>query len=266
MIIEEMQKRRKELGLTYAELAEKSGVPLSTVQKILGGFTENPNYRTVLALEEVLQPERPYYSMDFEPYPMVEEARMEYLAKKDGSYTIEDLKRLPKGVRCELWDGEMILLAHPSPMHEKVVGYLVGVLFAYVQSHKGDCTVYASNMGVWWNDDDSNYLQPDVQVACDLSKPDGESPDLVIEVTSPSSEKRDFNLKPAKYQWFGVREYWVVMLQQQKVVVYDLEHDAPIKFYSFEDKVPVGIYGGDCVIDFNELKEYLEKRVKKGDK
>ena len=266
MIIEEMQKRRKELGLTYAELAEKSGVPLSTVQKILGGFTENPNYRTVLALEEVLQPERPYYSMDFEPYPMVEEARAEYLAKKDGSYTIEDIRKLPKGTRCELWDGQMVLLAHPSPTHEKVVGYLVGVLFAYVNSHKGDCTVYASNMGVWWSDDDSNYLQPDVQVACDLSKPDGESPDLVIEVTSPSSEKTDFNLKPAKYQWFGVREYWVVMLQQQKVVVYDLEHDAPIMFYSFEDKVPVGIYGGDCVIDFSELKAYLEKRAKKGDK
>ena len=265
MIIEEMQKRRKELGLTYAELAEKSGVPLSTVQKIFGGFTGNPNYRTVLALEEALQPERPYGTIDLEPYPMVKDARAEYLSKKDGSYTIEDLERLPKGVRCELWDGEMVLLAAPSDEHEQAVSYLFGEFYIYIKAHEGECIVYGSNRGVRKHADEKNYLLPDVQILCDLSREDHVGPDLVIEVTSPSSEKTDFNMKPAKYQWFGVREYWVVMLQQQKVVVYDLEHDAPIKFYSFEDKVPVGIYGGDCVIDFSELKEYLEKRAKKGD-
>ena len=58
MILEEMKARRKELGLTYEELAERSGVPLSTVQKIFGGFTQSPNYRTVLALEEALNPEQ----------------------------------------------------------------------------------------------------------------------------------------------------------------------------------------------------------------
>ena len=266
VIIEEMQKRRKELGLTYAELAEKSGVPLSTVQKILGGFTENPNYRTVLALEEALQPERPYYYVEDEPYPMVEESRVEYLAKKDGSYTIEDLERLPKGVRCELWDGEMVLLAAPSDEHEQAVTYLFGELYVYVKKNGGNCIVYGSNRGVRKQTDDRNYLLPDVQIVCDPSGEDRIGPDLAIEVTSPSSEKTDLNLKPAKYEWFGVREYWVVMLQQQKVVVYDLEHDAPVAFYSFEDKVPVGIYGGDCAIDFSDLKAYLKKWEKKGDK
>jgi Uma2 family endonuclease len=251
--LEEMQKRRRELGMTYDELAKKSGIPLSTVQKILGGFTENPNYRTVLALEEVLQPEKTYDRMGEPPHLMTAESRKEYLAKQDGNYTIEDIRKLPEGTRCELWDGQLVLLAHPSPAHEKVVGYLIGEFYGYVKKSRGDCTVYGSNMGVWRKDDENNYLQPDVQVTCDPSKPDGESPDLVVEVTSPSTEKTDLNEKPGKYQRLGVREYWVVMLQQQKVVVYDLEHDAPVAFYSFEDKVPVGIYGGDCVIDFTDL-------------
>lgn len=95
MIIEEMQKRRKALGLTYEDLAETSGVPLSTVQKILGGFSQNPNYRTVLALEEVFRPEQPFYHIDEEPYPMVREARTSYLAKKVGPILSRTSKDCP---------------------------------------------------------------------------------------------------------------------------------------------------------------------------
>ncbi|MCR4805808.1 MAG: Uma2 family endonuclease [Clostridia bacterium] len=259
MIIEEMQKRRKELGLTYEELARKSGVPLSTVQKILGGFTENPNYRTILALEEALQPQRAYYHVEEQPYPMVEESRMQYLTKRDGTYTTADLENLPPGVRCELWDGKMVLLASPSARHEYAVGYLVGEFYAYIKKNGGNCRVCASNMGVKKHQDDRNYLLPDVQVICDPSKQEGEGADLAIEVTSPSSEKTDLNLKPAKYAQMGVREYWVICLQQKRVVVYDLEHDAPVAFYSFDDTVPVGIYGGAFQIDFRDLQNYLDK-------
>ena len=33
MTIKEMQERKKELGLTYAQIAERSGLPVGTVQK-----------------------------------------------------------------------------------------------------------------------------------------------------------------------------------------------------------------------------------------
>lgn len=259
MILEEMQKRRKELGLTYEELAEKSGVPLSTVQKILGGFTQNPNYRTVLALEEALKPENPYVFINCEPYPMVKEDRTEYLAKRDGTYTIEDIERLPEGVRCELWDGEMVLLAAPSEEHERTVGYLVGELYSAIRQRGGDCIVYASNKGAKKKADDKNYLLPDVQIKCASSKTGKDVPDFAIEVTSPSSEKTDLNHKPERYKKLGVREYWVVFLRQQKVVVYDLENDAPIAFYTFDDIVPVGISQGELQIDFRDLQGYLKK-------
>ena len=54
MTIREMQERKKELGYTYAQIAELSGVPVGTVQKVLGGITLTPRYETLMALEKVL--------------------------------------------------------------------------------------------------------------------------------------------------------------------------------------------------------------------
>ena len=54
MKLEEMKRRKYELGYTNEMIAEKSGVPLSTVQKIFAGFTLNPRYETRQAIETVL--------------------------------------------------------------------------------------------------------------------------------------------------------------------------------------------------------------------
>ena len=42
MTIEEMKKRKRELGYSNEQVAALSGVPLSTVQKIFGGSTQSP--------------------------------------------------------------------------------------------------------------------------------------------------------------------------------------------------------------------------------
>lgn len=49
MTIKEMQERKRELGFTYAQIAELSGVPVGTVQKVLGGITLTPRYETIMA-------------------------------------------------------------------------------------------------------------------------------------------------------------------------------------------------------------------------
>ena len=54
MTIQEMQERKRELGYSYAKIAELSGVPVGTVQKVLGGITRMPRYDTLAALERVL--------------------------------------------------------------------------------------------------------------------------------------------------------------------------------------------------------------------
>ncbi|MBQ9064118.1 MAG: Uma2 family endonuclease [Blautia sp.] len=55
MTIKEMNDRKRELGYSYEQIAGLSGVPLSTVRKVLGGVTKSPRYNTLKALSAVLQ-------------------------------------------------------------------------------------------------------------------------------------------------------------------------------------------------------------------
>ena len=54
MDIFDLKRIKKEAGMTNAELAELSGIPFGTVNKIFSGATENPRYGTLLAIEQVL--------------------------------------------------------------------------------------------------------------------------------------------------------------------------------------------------------------------
>ena len=62
MTIEEMKERKKELMYTCAMIAEKSGLPLSTVQKIFSGATTKPHFATMEALDLVLK--NPFYEYE----------------------------------------------------------------------------------------------------------------------------------------------------------------------------------------------------------
>ena len=68
MDIKEMKTMKKALGLTLEDISKKSGVPLSTVQKIFAGVTANPRAETMELLENVLAKERAdnYYYSDFD--------------------------------------------------------------------------------------------------------------------------------------------------------------------------------------------------------
>lgn len=54
MGLEKIAEYKKKLGLTNAELAEKSGVPLGTINKILSGATKDPKLETLKSIARVL--------------------------------------------------------------------------------------------------------------------------------------------------------------------------------------------------------------------
>lgn len=54
MGLEKISEYKKKLGLTTAELAERSGVPLGTLNKILSGATKDPKLETLKAIARVL--------------------------------------------------------------------------------------------------------------------------------------------------------------------------------------------------------------------
>lgn len=115
-------------------------------------------------------------------------------------------------------------------------------------------------MDVQLDCDDKTIVQPDVLLVCDRNKlKNGRVfgvPDLVVEVLSPSTRKKDILIKYGKYLNAGVKEYWIVDPAKKRICVYEFEKDDFPVMYTFDDKVPVGIFEGECEVDFAEIYEY----------
>lgn len=175
---------------------------------------------------------------------------------KQKTYTIEDIYALPDGERAELIDGQIYYMALPTRTHQRIVLSLSRKIADYIDSNNGICEVNVSPFAVFLNADDKRYLEPDVFVVCDKDKLDDKgchgAPDWVIEVVSPGSREMDYYIKLALYKEAGVRLYWLVDIERQTIVVYDLEHEAIPALYHFADSVPVGIYS-DFKIDFSSM-------------
>jgi Uma2 family endonuclease len=107
-------------------------------------------------------------------------------------------------------------------------------------------------------------IQPDLFVICGDHEAPGAvrfegAPDLVVEIVSPSSVKRDKYTKLHKYADAGVREYWIVDPKRRKVTVYLLEKDSDPEVYSFRDTIPIGLSEGTCGIDFSLIEKRVER-------
>lgn len=256
MNIEELKKRKKELGYSNEKISEISGVPLSTIQKIFAGVTQQPRYDTLAALARALDDIK------------VREVAFQYgIEREQGEYTIEDYDSFPEDVRVELIDGVFYVISSPNVVHQKLVLTLCRKLEDHIRKNNGQCITMLSPMDVHLReDDDRTMVQPDIFVVCDRGKFTRQriegAPDLVVEVTSPSTKRKDMTIKLHKYEEAGVREYWLVDPDAKKIVVYVLEGDMIPRVYTFEDKIPVGIFNGDCIIDmadvYGELKFFFE--------
>lgn len=175
---------------------------------------------------------------------------------KEKVYTIEDIYALPEGQRAELIDGQMYMMAPPNLVHQKLVMELSAVIHQYIKSHGGNCEVFPAPFAVFLNEDDRNYVEPDISVICDKNKLTDKgcngAPDWVIEITSPSNPQNDYGIKLFKYRNAGVREYWIVNPQKKTVMVYDFESETKSNQYSFEDDISVCIYD-DLVINIENM-------------
>lgn len=172
--------------------------------------------------------------------------------------TIADIDALPEGTKAELIDGRLFFDTAPTLTHQDIVGFLHGTIWSYIRVKGGKCKVFISPIDVQLNADDIyNLVQPDVAVVCDRDKlSDGKrckgAPDWIMEVVSPSTKTRDYLTKLNKYQTAGVREYWIVDPEKEKVMVYNFETQ-DYNVYSFNDTIKVGIYP-DLTINFAEIE------------
>lgn len=169
---------------------------------------------------------------------------METLEKTE-PYTIDDIYALPEGERAELIDGRIYYMAPPSRTHQKLSWKLHQAIANYIDSKNGACEVYAAPFAVFLNEDDVNYVEPDISVICDPSKLDEKgchgAPDWIIEITSKSSMSVDCFTKLFKYRNSGVREYWIVDPLKEMVMAYKFE-EGEMEQYSFGEEICPGIY------------------------
>ena len=105
------------------------------------------------------------------------------------------------------------------------------------------------------NNNNVNYVEPDISVICDKNKLDDKgcngAPDWIIEIVSPNSKRMDYYVKLFKYRTAGVREYWIVDPIREMILVYDFEND-DYEQYSFSEIVKVRIYD-DFEINFTTI-------------
>ncbi|MFM2394395.1 MAG: hypothetical protein RLZZ546_2377 [Bacteroidota bacterium] len=109
----------------------------------------------------------------------------------------------------------------------------------------------------------TTVVQPDIFVICDLSIIEDSGifgvPDLIIEILSPHTKKKDLQNKYDVYEEAGVKEYWIAMPEQKLVEVFVLENQ---KYKRIQTYVHTDIL--DCVtmpgltIDLNEVFEGLK--------
>ena len=184
-----------------------------------------------------------------------------YRMSETGKYTTADIEAVPEGIRAELLDGEMYMMAPPVTVHQMMLSWLNSEIYAKIKERGGRCKTIPAPFGVYIKKDNKNYVEPDISVICDMDKLDKKgcqgAPDWVIEIISPSSKRMDYYLKLHVYEEVGVREYWVVDPEKKSVVVYDLENNESPSLYRFTDTVTARILG-DAAIDFSELEEYCK--------
>ena len=275
MTLEEIRQKKKEYGYTNRQMAEKSGLPLATVQKVLGGTTRAPRYQTIQALASVFPEETQYRKESVSTPDRVREPGMAYSAQahpksrypRQGSYTIDDYLALPDDQRAELIDGVIYDMSAPTTPHQLIGGEIHALLREFLLQKKGSCIPFIAPVDVRLDKDSRTMVQPDVCVVCDLSKIQRAeiygAPDFVVEVLSPSTKMKDILIKMRKYQNAGVREYWMVDPDEETVsrILFKPptedypDGDMKMEIYPFSTPVPVGIFNDECVIDLGEIRK-----------
>ena len=199
----------------------------------------------------------------------VEEPSGTYYLRKSKLYTYADYLTWMDDKRRELIDGVVYLMSAPTRFHASASAALQSIFYLFIKKRKGECKVYAAPFdvrlpknGETADKEIYTVVQPDICVVCDPRKLDDKgcigAPDLIVEVQSPSTAKRDLNEKFFLYEKSGVKEYWVVYPGEKALSVFLLQENGKYSAgttYEYDTKVPVSIFKG-LKIDLKELFDY----------
>lgn len=185
------------------------------------------------------------------------------LPKEKNAYTFADYLAWDGEGHIEIMDGQLIMMAPPSRLHQKISGEIFRQLANFLEGKK--CEVYAAPFAVRLFEGERDLpesvqtvFEPDISVICDKNKLDEHgckgAPDMVIEILSPSTAKHDLFFKMHRYGQASVKEYWIVSPREETVQVFMLENGAlvPNAAYTKEDVARVNVLDG-CFIELSRV-------------
>lgn len=189
------------------------------------------------------------------------------LVDKNKTYTCADYLTWPEDERWEIIEGIPYMQAAPSWQHQSISSELNRQFSNYLLNKS--CRIFnapfdlilpSKNENV---EDSRNVVQPDLLVICNMKGLRGTGfygvPDLIIEITSPSTIRKDKVLKFNRYEKVGVREYWIVEPDGKFISVFTLGENGRYgrpDIYTDEDVVKVSIFE-DLEIDLNTVFSLL---------
>lgn len=152
----------------------------------------------------------------------------------NGTYTYADYLKWRFDEQVELIKGKIYRMSPaPKMAHQWVSNKLSFLLNKHFEGQL--CTIFEAPFDVRLPIGNDRFpekiytvVQPDICVICDDSKLDEDgclgAPDLIVEITSTSTYKKDFNEKFNWYEKAGVREYWIAIPSEKAIQVYYLEN------------------------------------------
>jgi Uma2 family endonuclease len=182
---------------------------------------------------------------------------------KDKS-TYADYLTWPENERWEIFDGVPYLQSATTWQHQSISSELHRQIANYMVNNP--CRVFAAPFDLCIPKQDevdeeiSNAVsQPDIVIVCDESKLRKTgyfgAPELIIEITSPSTAKWDKLIKFNKFEKAGVKEYWIVEPEQRIISVFVLQENncyGRPEVYAEEDKIIVSIFP-DLLVDLSPV-------------
>ncbi len=186
----------------------------------------------------------------------------------DSIYTYADVLAWSEHERWEILEGVPYSMSPaPTIRHQEVVGALYRIFANYMQGKA--CRVFISpldvllTMGQESDEQIQTVVQPDVFVVCDKSKLDKRrckgAPDLIIEVLSPATVRKDRREKFLLYEKHGVKEYWLVEPDSKLITAFILkegQYGRP-NIYSDEEGMKTSIFA-DLTVNLAEVFADIE--------
>jgi Uma2 family endonuclease len=146
------------------------------------------------------------------PIPVVCETETPHAPRAGlGPYREADYLALPDEPRCELLYGRLLVTPAPNVRHQLVAGRILRLLLDLADREGGIAVTSPVDVVLA----DHSVVQPDViyvsaaRRAIVRQRVEG-APDLVVEIPSPGTARRDRGEKLRLYAEAGVAEYWVV--------------------------------------------------------